>query len=130
MQIRNLSAQHMDSWLLRVKNYYRLKYATFDRKDYKEWVAECNMVSVKFVNSFKSATYNGEPICSFLQINHHTQSFHWVATILFNGPPLHQSTQRYEHNHQPLKSFAGQSNGKNVFLSVMNAVCVTPFPPK
>lgn len=120
-----LSEKHMAAWVLRVQNYYRLKYTPFHRDAHEEWFKECNKVEAMFVSAFESETNDktGLPASSFLQVNHHTHAFHWVFTILFNGTPTHQSTQRWERFHQPVKHFGSQSNGKNIFLSIMQSVC-------
>lgn len=119
----------MQAWVLRVRNYHRLKYTEFHRDDYKVWVEECNQTEAQFYAAFKGELNpkTNKPFSNFLQINHHTHAFHWVSTIFFNGPATLQSTQSWEHFHQPVKSLASNSNGKNIFLSVMQGVCLIPL---
>lgn len=118
-----LDLEHAHAWELRVRNYYRLKYKPFHRKDYTKWGKWCLEVEEKFIAAFANVEYKGAPLCNFTQINIHTSAFHWVSTILFNGTPLQQSTQPWERFHQPIKWYAEYSRGHGMYSSIMRSVC-------
>lgn len=114
---------HAKAWYQRYSNYWRLKSSVFDRSEAAFLVKDC----LKTEQLFRAAFHNvrnkkGELLHNFKNVNHHIHAFHWVPIMLFNGPSLYISTQKFERFYQVIKGLAENTNQHDLFYDIMTGV--------
>lgn len=66
-----------------------------------------------------------EPMFSVNYIYSHIVREHWGPEILWLGPASKQNTQSFEHYHQNIKTYADMASTKDLYPSILRAVCTT-----
>lgn len=122
-----MDENHAAAWYQRYRNYWLLKSSSFDRTKWASINKDCWKTEQLFRKAFMNEkNTKGEPLHKFNNVNHHVHAFHWVPVILFNGPTLLQSTQKFERYHQLIKNFAESTNQQDLFRDIMTAVRFFP----